>query len=223
LKKLTEIQHIKDTDMKLIESLEWRYATKKFDPEKKVNTADIEKLKEAIQLSASSYGLQPYTILEITDPVVREKLKPVSWGQTQITDASHLFVFCSYKKVGHDEVGQFMKHKAAMMNTEYSNFQKYTDFISRKLSEKSGQEIENWAGKQLYIALGNAMAAAGELHLDTCPIEGFEPEQYDKILGLSAKGLNANVVLAVGYRSDEDQTQHAPKVRRPEAELFETI
>ena len=207
--------------MDFIKNLEWRYATKKFDTQKKVSTEDLEKIKEAIQLSASSYGLQLYKVLIIEDQATREKLKPASWGQPQITDASHLLVFCNYAKVSDDQIDEFIELKSKVQGIPINAIKGYGEFIKGKLAEKSSVEVDHWPARQTYIALGNLLAACAELKIDACPMEGFEPEMYNEILGLTEKGLSAAVVATVGYRSEEDQTQHAKKVRKPMDSLFE--
>lgn len=207
--------------MQLLEKLKWRYATKKFDAKKEISEEDFKTLKEAIRLSASSYGLQLYRVLIIEDKELREKLKPASWGQSQITDASKLFVFCNYATVKPEDVQEYLNLKAKAINVDPKELQGYADFINGKLGEKSATEIEAWTAKQTYIALGNLLYAAAELNIDACPMEGFEADQYNDILGLKEKGLNAAVIATVGYRSEEDQTQHAPKVRKSEEDLFE--
>lgn len=207
--------------MELIKNLKWRYATKKFNPGKKVSNEDLEKIKEAVQLSASSYGLQLYKILIVEDPKLREKLKPVSWGQGQITDASHLFVFCSYSAVKDEDIDSYIKLKADAQGIDPGTLAGYGDFMKSKISEKTDSEKTDWAAKQTYIALGNLLAACAELNIDACPMEGFEAEQYNEILGLSERGLNAAVVATIGYRADDDQAQNSPKVRKPLESLFE--
>lgn len=209
--------------MNYIENLQWRYATKKYDATKKVSDEDINAIKEAIQLAASSYGLQPYEVIEVNNPEVREQLKPVSWGQTQITDASHLFVFCNYPTVEDEHIDAFMKLKAETTGVDVESLQGYGDFMKMKLKEKSAEEISSWTAKQAYIALGNALSATAELKIDSTPIEGFEAADYNQILGLNEQGLNACVVLAVGYRHDEDSYQAVKKVRKPLNELFKSV
>lgn len=207
--------------MELIERLNWRYATKKFNPEREISDEDFNTLKEAVRLAASSYGLQLYKVLVIEDVELRKKLTPASWNQTQIEDASKLFVFCNYTSVERDDIQGIASKKEVANKMAKDSMKGYVDFIEGKLNEKSGAEIEAWTAKQTYLALGNLLNACAELKIDACPIEGFEPEQYNEILGLKDKGLNAAVVAAVGYRSEEDGTQHAPKVRKDEEELFE--
>lgn len=207
--------------MEFIKNLEWRYATKKFDTQKKVSPEDLEKIKEAIQLSASSYGLQLYKVLIIEDEETRERLKPASWGQSQITDASHLLVFCNYAKVSNEQIDEFIELKARVQGIAVDNIKGYGEFIKGKLAEQSPLQVDHWTARQTYIALGNLLAACAELKIDACPMEGFEPEKYNEILGLTEKGLSAAVIATIGYRSEEDQTQHAKKVRKPLELLFE--
>lgn len=209
--------------MALIDNLNWRYATKKFDSTKKVSQEDIEKLMEATRLSASSYGFQPYKILNIEDKALREKLQPASWGQSQIIDASHMFVFCHYKDLTDDMIDEYMALKSKIQNIPLENLKGYGDFVKGKTAEMDATFINWWNARQAYIAVGTLLAACAELQIDSCPMEGFAPEEYDKILGLSEKGLQAVTVVTIGYRSAEDETQNAPKVRKATEVLFETI
>lgn len=209
--------------MELIKNLKWRYATKKFDTTKKVSAVDLAKIKEAIQLSVSSYGLQLYKVLIIENRELREKLKPVSWNQDQVTDASHLFVFCNQNKVNPDEIDAFLRLTSETRNNEYEKLQGYGDFIKMKLDEKSEAEQTNWLERQPYLALSNLLMACAELGIDACPMEGFEPEKYNEILGLEEKGLNAVVIATVGYRDKSDRNQSLPKVRKPLEQLFEEV
>ena len=209
--------------MELLKNLEWRYATKKFNPEKKVSSSDLEKLKRAIQLSVSSYGLQLYKVFIIEDIELRKKLKPVSWNQNQITDASHLFVFCNYNRVNSKDIDTFIRQTADSRNTEYEKLAGYGDFIKMKLDEKSDAEQTNWLERQPYLALSNLLIACAELGIDACPMEGFEVEEYNNILDFEEKGLNACVIATVGYRMPDDRSQHMPKVRKPMHLLFEEI
>tara|TARA_B100000809_G_C15116228_1_gene522553 strand:+ start:1884 stop:2516 length:633 start_codon:yes stop_codon:yes gene_type:complete len=209
--------------MQLIENLKWRYATKKYDPSKKISAGNLSKIKEAIQLSASSYGLQLFQVLEIESPQIREKLKPASWGQDQITDASHLFVFCNYADVKDDDIDQYMRLKAKTQELDLDSLQGYGDFVKSKINEKSLEEKQTWTAKQTYIALSSALAACSELRIDSTPMEGFEVDAYEEILELKRKGLKASVILTIGYRSDEDQSQHGRKVRKSIDSIFELV
>jgi nitroreductase len=207
----------------ILEHRTWRYATKKFDTSKKISHQDLNSLLEATRLSASSYGLQPYHVFVISDPEVREKLKPVSWNQSQITDASHLIVFAHATDFGEELIDDFITNLSDTRNIPLDGLNGYAEMMKSNLVGLPTDVKASWAGKQVYIALGNALQAAAELKIDTCPMEGFQPEEYNKILGLTDKDLNAAVVLAVGYRSEEDQTQNLPKVRKSKEELFTHI
>lgn len=209
--------------MNLIQNLKWRYATKKYDSTKKVSTEDMNQIKEAIRLSASSYGLQLFKVLDVENKALREKLLPASWGQTQITGASHLLVFCGYADVKDEHIDEYMNLKAEVSNIDVANLKGYGDFVKGTMSKFPIEFKQVWTAKQTYIALGTAMAACAELKIDSTPMEGFEAEVYNEILGLTDKGLKADVVLAVGYRNDEDDTQHHPKVRKSLENLFETM
>lgn len=209
--------------MKLLENLNWRYATKKFDSIKKISAADLELLKEAIRLSASSYGLQLYKVLIIEDAEIRQKLQPASWGQSQIVDASQVVVFCNYTKISEADIDENIQLKSKTQNVDLDSLKGYGEFIKEKVLKQSQESLNNWTVRQTYIALGNLLNACAELKIDTCPMEGFEPAKYNEILGLEAQGLNAAVVATIGYRSEEDLTQHLPKVRKSQEVLFETL
>ena len=207
----------------ILENRTWRYATKKFDSSKKISDDNLELLLEATRLSASSYGLQPYHVFVITNPEIREQLKPVSWGQSQITEASHLIVFANQTNFNGELVDSHITNTAKTRNIPSENLKGYSDFAKSKLVDLPQKTKEEWTAKQVYIALGNLMQAAAELKIDTCPMEGFDAEAYDEILGLQGKDLTASVVLPIGYRSAEDATQHSPKVRKSKQELFTYI
>lgn len=209
--------------MKLIENLKWRYATKKFDTSKKVSEENLEKIKEAVQLSVSSYGLQLYKVYIVENPELREQLKPVSWNQSQITEASHLFVFCNYTDATPQAIDAFIKQTAETRNQDLERLNGYGDFIKVKLNEKTPEEKTSWLKSQTYLALGNLLNACAELKIDACPMEGFEPEAYNKILGLDKKGLSAAVIAPIGYRHIEDQTIGLQKVRKPMEQLFKVV
>jgi nitroreductase len=206
-----------------IENLNWRYATKKFDSTKKISSEDLEKLKEAIQLSASSYGLQPYKVLIIEDQDTRKKLLEASWGQSQITDASQVIVFANMTDFDESLVDDYISNVGITRNIDTDNLKGYADFMKSTLNPLPKEIKGTWTAKQTYIALGNLLSAAADFKIDVCPMEGFDSEKYNEILGLNAKNLNASVVATIGYRSKEDETQHYKKVRKSKSELFSTI
>jgi len=206
-----------------IESLHWRYATKVFDASKKVSESDLEILKEAVQLSASSYGLQPYKVFIIEDENLREQLKPLSWNQSQITDASHLFLFANNIKMQGEEIEGFMNEVERIRGIEREKLEGYGAFVKSKTATLSPDEKNHWTAKQAYIALGNLLSAAAFLRIDTCAIEGFETEKVNELLNLKNRGYNASVMIAIGYRSEDDKNQFLKKVRTPLPDLFETL
>ena len=188
-----------------IENQNWRYATKKFDATKKVSTEDLETLKKAIQLSSSSYGLQLYKVFIIENPEVRAQLQPVSWGQSQIVDASHLLVFANIVNVQESHIDAYVQNIADTRGLSVENLKGYSDFMKSKIVPLPVEQKAVWTSKQTYLALGNLLNAAAELKIDVTPMEGFEPEKYNEILGLDKLGLNASLVAAIGYRHEEDE------------------
>lgn len=208
----------------IIKDLNWRYAIKKYDSSKKIQAEDIEILKEAVSLSPSSLGLQPYKILIIENKGLREKLKEKSQGQAQITDASHLFVFCSLSQISEIYVDSYIKQVAKRRNSIPSDLKLYRDSLWNSVSKmKLEKESTYWAAKQAYLGLGNLLHTAARLQIDATPMEGFDPAGYDDILNLSEKGLTASVLCALGYRSEDDKYQHLIKVRKEKKYLFEIL
>ena len=209
--------------MELLKDLKWRYATKKFDPSKKIEPAQLQEIKEAIRLSPSSLGLQPYKVLQITDPKLRAQLREVSWQQSAITDADILFVFCNMTAISDSYIEYIAELQRKERNGSPESKQQYLNFVKGYIHSLTPEQIADWSSKDCYLAAGIALAACAELQIDSCPIGGFEPEGYDRILNLSAQGLNAALVLPIGFRSEEDVYQHAAKVRKPMDQLFGTI
>ncbi|RVU91902.1 NAD(P)H-dependent oxidoreductase [Flavobacterium columnare] len=206
-----------------IEHQNWRYATKKFDSSKKVNESDLNILKEAIRLSTSSYGLQPYKVLIIDNPIIREELKAYSWNQSQVTDASHLFVFANYTNLGETIIENYIKRISDIREISQENLAGYADFMKSKILSLTTSEQAFWTSKQTYLALGNLLNAAAELKIDVTPMEGFEADKYNEILHLNSQNLNASLVATIGYRHEEDITQYNKKVRKSNEELFINI
>ena len=206
-----------------IENQNWRYATKKFDASKKVSAADLNTLKEAIRLSTSSYGLQPYTVFIIENAEIKEKLKPLAYGQTQITDASHVIVFANQLNVGATEIDAYVKNIGETRGIPAEGLAGFGDYMKGNITSLP-EEVRNiWTSKQTYLALGNVLNAAAELKIDVTPMEGFNPKGFNEVLGLNEKGLNASVVATIGYRHEADDTQHYKKVRKSNEELFITL
>ena len=201
----------------------WRYATKKFDATKKISTEDLNTLKEAIRLSSSSYGLQPYKIIIVENPELRAKIQPAAWGQSQIVDASHLIVFANRTTINDTEIDAFFENISKTREIPLEALSGYQGFMKGKINELSEDAQNIWNSKQTYLALGNLLNAAAELKIDVTPMEGFSPVDVNEILGLNALGLNASLIATVGYRHTEDATQHLKKVRKSNEELFITL
>ena len=201
----------------------WRYATKKFDATKKVSVEDLNTLKEAIRLSSSSYGLQPYKIIVVENPELRAQLQQAAWGQSQIVDASHLFVFANDTNIGDGEIDSFLNAISITRETPLESLAGYGDFMKSTISTLEPAVKNIWTSKQTYLALGNLLNAAAELKIDVTPMEGFVPAKVNEILGLDKQNLNASLIATIGYRHEEDATQFYKKVRKSQEELFITL
>jgi nitroreductase len=201
----------------------WRYATKKFDSTKKIPIEDLNTLKEAIRLSSSSYGLQPYKILIIENPELRAKIQQAAWGQSQVVDASHLLVFANQTDISDTQIDEFIENTSKTRGVAKETLAGYQGFMKNKINELSGDAKNIWNSKQAYLALANLMNAAAELKIDVTPMEGFSPTAVNEILGLNKLGLNATLLAPIGYRHTDDATQHYKKVRKSKEELFITI
>ena len=207
----------------LLENLNWRYATKKFDATKKISDADLNTLKEAVRLAASSYGLQPYKVVIVENPEIREQLKAAAYGQTQITDASQLFIFANDLNAGPESVADYIKNISETRGIPVKALGGFEDMMNGVISNLSQEAKNIWTAKQTYIALGTLLSAAAELKIDATPMEGFNPAAFNEILGFDKLGLNASVIATVGYRHYEDEAQHFKKVRKSQEELFITL
>mgnify|MGYP000332440072 CR=1 FL=1 len=206
-----------------IENQNWRYATKKFDAAKKISDSDLSFLMEAIRLSSSSYGLQLYKIIVVENPAIRAQLLPHAWGQKQITDASHLIVFANQTNIGNAEIDAYVDNISLTRGIPINALSGYADFMKGAINPLSEDDKNIWTSKQTYLALGNLLNAAAELKIDATPMEGFNPEKFNEILGLNQLNLNASVIAAIGYRSADDATQYDKKVRKSNESLFLTI
>ncbi|MCP9800761.1 NAD(P)H-dependent oxidoreductase [Synechococcus sp. RedBA-s] len=211
---------IANTD--LLDSLTWRYATKQFDIERKIPTETWEALEQALVLTPSSYGLQPWTFLVIDDPALRKELRPFSWNQAQITEASQLVVFLTRRQIEDSDLDRLITATAAARALEPESLAGYRELMHKDLvvGHRSAQ-IDAWSSNQTYIALGNFMTTAALLGVDTCPIEGFSPPDYDRLLALDGTPYRSCVVCAAGYRSAKDKYASLEKVRYPLKELIE--
>lgn len=207
----------------LIDDLNWRYATKKYDSSKKITQTDFETLKHVLSLVPTSNGLQPYQFLIIENPEIRAQLREKSYNQSQITDASHLIVMCALNSIDEVYVDKYMDRSVELRGLNPADVEGYRNHLKNLVAKAdAGIQLRSNA-KQAYIALGQLLQTAAQLRIDATPMEGFSPEGYDEVLGLKEKNLTAVVVCALGFRSDEDAFQHLKKVRKPAEELFETI
>jgi nitroreductase len=201
----------------LLNSLKWRYAVKKFDSSRKLSADTWSVLEQALLLSASSFGLQPWKFVIVTDQKIKEQLSEVSWKQTQPADCSHLVVIC--RRTGIDEayVERYLESIATARGVTVESLAAYGGMIKGFIN--SPGDKSEWMLKQCYIALGTLLTAAAVLGIDACPMEGFDAQAYDKILGLAEKECTAAVVCPLGYRANDDKYAEVPKVRFEASEL----
>lgn len=196
----------------LQKSLSWRYATKKFDPARKIPQDLFDGLLRAAQLAPSSYGLQPWKFIVVNDPAVRAKLRPHAWNQAQITDASHLVVFARRSTVTGADVDRLIDRIVEVRKAPREALADYRNMMLGTVN-KPGADHSAWNARQTYIALGFFLAAAAVAGVDACPMEGFDPAKFDEILGLGPDGYMSTVVVAAGYRAADDSFASSAKVR----------
>ncbi len=211
------------TDPKNLQSaLDWRYATKKFDPSRRIPSDVWKALEASLVMAPSSYGLQPFKFIVLTDPKLREQIKTASWNQAQVTDCSHYVVFAIRKDMGEDWVDQFLARTAEVRGTPLESLSGYKQYMMGDLVNGPRAAVVNdWAARQAYIAFGTLMLAAAVLGVDACPIEGMIPAKVDEILGLGDQGLASVCACALGYRLESDKYATLPKVRFPVETLVE--
>ncbi len=205
--------------MDIIESLKWRYATKKFDPSKSVSPDDLQTILEVGNLAATSYGLQPFQFVVVSDPAIRQQLVPFSYNQPQPAQASHVIVIAVRTDVDAEFIRESARFTEQVRDLEVGQLDGYAKQMIGAITSMNEQERLLWAQKQSYIVLANLMTACAVLKIDSCPMEGFIPAEYNRILDLDAKNLHASVVLPVGYRAGDDEQQGFAKVRKPLGEM----
>lgn len=208
----------------LVSALQWRYATKAFDPNRKISPALWTKLEDALVLSASSFGLQPYRFVVVNDRNTREKLLAHAWGQRQVVDASHFVVFAARVAVTGEDIDGFLKLTAGKRGQPVESMNGYRDMMRGSLLSDGFKPIApQWAARQAYIALGNLLTSAALVGVDACPMEGFNPAEFDTILGLKEEGYSAVVSCALGYRSTDDKYASLAKVRQEKTQLVQQV
>lgn len=205
----------------LLEKLNWRYAVKKFDPTKKIPAEDWKVLEESLRLSPSSFGLQPWKFFVIQDQALKDKLKAASWNQSQVSDCSHLVVILFKEKMDLEHIEKYAEKMSQVRGVPLESLDKMKASAVKTLIEgPRSKAIQQWAEKQTYIAMGMITAAAAVLGIDTCPMEGLEPDEYNKILGVEGTGWRCVTAIACGYRHPEDKYQFAKKVRFDRKDIF---
>jgi nitroreductase len=206
----------------LIAALRGRYATKIFDPSRKIPSHIWNTLEQALWLTPSSFGLQPWKFLVLQDESLRESLVEHSWNQAQPAQCSHFLVICVPDQIDETWIDRFLSRQAEIRGVEVESMSGFRKLLIASVVQGMDKEAQQqWAKDQAYIALGNFMTCAALLGVDTCPMEGFVPAEYDRVLNLKEKGLHAVVACAAGYRADSDKYSRALKVRFPLGEVFE--
>jgi nitroreductase len=212
------------TDQQLLQALQSRYATKMFDPNRKIPAETWATLQQALVLSASSFGLQPYRFIVVNDPATRAKLLPHAWNQPQVVNASHFIVFAARTAMTEAEIDRFLGRIVEVRGVNRESLALYRQMMTGSLlGDEAKARIPHWTARQCYIALGNLLTSAALLGVDACPMEGFVPAEFDKVLDLPAQGYAAVVCCALGYRSTEDKYAAAHKVRFPLADLVKPV
>ncbi|MCL5128131.1 NAD(P)H-dependent oxidoreductase [Algibacter sp. L4_22] len=201
--------------MDIIKQLQWRYATKKFDVNKTLTPTKLNTLKEAFNLTATSFGLQTLSLVIVKNKTLRESLLPHSYNQSQVVNASHLLVICIQENIEENDVIDYYNNIKNIRNTPESILKPYREQLAGMMESKSLEQRQSWSKNQAYIALGNLMTVCAIENIDACPMEGFIPEKYDKILQLKQKGLKSVLTLPVGYRAEDDMFSTLKKVRKP--------
>lgn len=205
----------------LLERLNWRYATKQFDPDRRIRAADWSALEESLRLTPSSYGLQPWRFVVVTDPAVREQLLPAAFEQRQVVDASHLVVFAVKTEINRADVDDYVDAMAEVRGVQRDSLEAFRDSMIGTIVEGMDEAARReWATQQAFIALGNFLTSAALLGIDACPMGGFLPEEFDKILRLKQRGLHAVVIAAAGYRAPSDKYASLSKVRLPKEQVL---
>lgn len=208
----------------LLTQLNWRYATKKFDPARKISPEDWAALEMALILSPSSYGLQPWKFIVITDQKTREKLFPATWNQRQVLDCSHFLVFAVNMKITEDHIDKHIARTVELRGGTTEGLRRFREvMVDDVVTGERGEVARQWATHQAYLALGNFLTSAALMGIDACPMEGFKPGEYDKILDLPAKGLASVVCCAAGYRAPDDKAAMLKKVRFPREQVIHIV
>lgn len=203
--------------MDIIEKLQWRYATKKFDNNKIIPQDKIKRIKEAFNLTATSYGMQPIKLLIIKNKALQKELVPHSFNQQQVAQASHLLVFC-ISDITDATITEYFDRVKTIRNTPDDILTPFKEYLLESFSKKDTDELKTYATKQAYLAMGNLLTVCAIEGIDACPMEGFEPTAYDEVLALADKGLQSVLAMPIGYRAKDDMFATFKKVRKTVAE-----
>jgi nitroreductase len=207
------------TTADLLAALNFRYATKAFDPARKIDPVTWADIEASLVLTPSSFGLQPWKFLVVDSPDLREKLKAASWGQPQLTDASHIVVLTARTDLSQADIDAWIARLSEVQGTPLEALAGLSGMISSFAGSMDAPAKQAWNTRQVYIALGQLMTSAAVLGIDTCPLEGISPPDYDEILGLKGSGFATAVACALGYRAADDKYATAPKARFPGEKL----
>jgi len=200
--------------MNIIDKLQWRYATKKFDNNLFINKEKLQTLKEAFNLTATSYGLQPIKLVIVKNKELQSYLVEHSMNQEQVEQASHVLVFCIEANIDKDYIETYFKRVRTIRNTPEEILNPFKNFLLDDFKGMSQTTIENWAINQAYLAMGNLLTVCAIEDIDACPMEGFNPKKYNELLQLEKKGLNSVLVMPIGYRAKDDMFADLKKVRK---------
>lgn len=208
---------------KVIEDLNWRYACKEFDKDKKISEEDFNVLLESLRLTASSFGLQLWNFVVVKNPNLREKLVEKSWGQRQVADASHLIVLCIKTDATESDIDAYLNDIVNTRNVEKESLIGFKNMLMGFVSKKSMEQKHTWMKDQVYIALGTLLTVCARMRIDSCPMEGISPKGFGEVLDLENMGLKAVLACPVGYRSSNDKYSTLPKVRFSQQEIITII
>lgn len=206
----------------IVEDMQWRYACKKFDPSKKIKDKDMNALLEALRLTASSYGLQPWSFVHVKNTDLREQLVEHCWGQKQVVDASDLIVLCAKLNHTESEVDAYIADTAKTRGLSVEDLEGFKKMLMMTVNWDEAKK-KAWMDKQVYIAMGTLLTACANMRIDSCPMEGFKPSEADRVLKLKEMGLRSVLLCPVGYRSADDAYADKPKVRFQASEIIKTL
>lgn len=212
------------TGADVLDQLNWRYAAKAFDPSKRISDQDWNALQEALRLAPSSFGLQPWRFLVVDSAEFRQRLADVApMNRAKFETASHIVVLARLRTVSAEYVDRYFDQVATIRNVVRADLQQFRDMVVNRITVLPAQAQLQWTARQTYVALGTFLASAAQLRIDTCGMEGIDPEKFDEVLGLTSTDYATVAAVAAGYRSAEDKTQFAPKVRFEREQVFAVV